>query len=218
MAKFGEFFGRKDIQQNSAEQDFDSKIKGELTRAFENGGDYKKLEEALLREWQDHPHWREADYLCKEPLNLEKLKMALALWKSLPTDPTARFLFLEEIKERGAKDVGDQVYLAVQCFEKYHLKNLSLLRKHWHNCLPGEENKEYDPHVYSRKINSLKDRYLLDEALHNLDDASLYVDLQNEPDGRKRFAIFRESAFEIGELKENSREFVKKFFEPFWKK
>ncbi|HPL93263.1 MAG TPA: hypothetical protein PLB38_03210 [bacterium] len=218
MAKFGQFFGGKDIPQNVAEYDFDSKIKGELTRAFENGGDYKKLEEALLREWQDHPHWRESDYLCNEPLNLEKLKMALALWKSLPTDPTERFLLLEEIKERGAKDAGDRVYLAVQCFEKYHLKNLSLLRKHWHNCLPGEENKEYDPHVFSRNINSLKDRYLLDEAINNLDDASLYVDLKNEADGRKRFAMFRESAFQEKFLNEKNREFVQKLFEPFWKK
>lgn len=218
MTRFGEFSSANKTPEKIVENNFEDKVRQELKHAFENGGDYKRLEEALLKEWQENPHWKDYDYLCNEPLNLEKLKMALALWKSLPADPTARFLLLDEIKERGAKEAGDQVYLAVQCFEKYHIKNLSLLRKHWHNCFSGQENSEYDPHVYSRKINTLKDRYFLEEALHNLDYASLYLDLPNEPDGRKRFAIFRESAFKEKFLNDSNRDFVQKFFESYWKK
>lgn len=213
MSRLGELFSEKNNTENLSVDNFYDKVRQELNHSFENVGDYKKLEEALLKEWQEHPHWKDHDYLFNEPLNLEKLKMALALWKSLPSDPTERFLILEEIKERGAKDAGDQVYLAVQCFEKYHIKNLVLLRKHWHNCLPGKEDEIYNRSRYGFYSNNLKDQYLLNETIDNLDYASLFIDLTNEVDGRKRFEVFLNRALQEKFLHEENKRFAQRFFE-----
>jgi hypothetical protein len=223
MKNFGEPFT---IQEHKDNRDIDvlvlnfkKQLSLELAEAFNHKGDYLALEKALLAEWQDHPHFKDFDYLVHEPLDLEKLWMALAAWKCLPNKPAERMLVLDKIKEVGPTDSGDRDFLAVECFEKYHLKNLSLLKKHWHNCFPGEEGQEYDKNLYYRKMTGLKsDRYFLDEAIDNLDIASLYLDLSNESDGRKRFAIFLNTAFEDGLINETSRAFIKEFFASFWKK
>ncbi len=186
------------ISDRLMEIDFYAKIKEELSFHAEKGGVYEDLEKALLAEWQLYPNSREHDYLLGEKLNLENLKMALSFWRSLPSDVVARDLLLGNLKKQKSKDLD--VDLALQCFEKYHLKNLSLLRKHWHNCFPGEEYRAYDPGAFSVTISNRSG--LLSEVLSNLNDASFMVDLVDEPNGEKRFKDFLRKIDQEGVLDE----------------
>lgn len=225
MKNFGEYIGPVEMKdEDRLIKEFTQKLAKELAIAFEHQDDYLRLEKSLLGEWQLHPHWREYDYLCHEPLNLEKLSMALAVWKSLPVNPTERILVLDEIVKHGPKDSSDQQFLAVQCFQKYHVKNLLLLERHWHNCFPGTETQVYDPGKY-RRAGKLSDQYVLNDLFKNLDEALLYVDVPPAEsksdfakDGRRRFAIFRDQSVNNGLLTVKEGDFMKDFFEPLWKK
>jgi hypothetical protein len=195
------------ISERLLEIDFYTKIKAELLFQAENRGVYKELEDALLAEWQLYPNSKEYDYLLGEKINLEQLKMALSFWRSLPSDVVARDLLLENLKKQ--KNKNHDIDLALQCFEKYHLKNLSLLRKHWYNCFPGEENKPYDPGYFNVSI--IDKNGLLSEIVSNLNEASLSVDLIDEADGQKRFKDFLKKIVDAG-LFTNSEELCKNYY------